>query len=91
MAKDVNSVSPLCGTDDVTGLPVPIQLDPVTGRVLAELYIVSSSTSTLSPTRSLKDVNSVSALLGLADDSSGLLVPVIDHRNGYLYADLLQE
>ena len=86
---DANSVSVLCGKSDSDNSVMPFQIDPVTGYVLAEITIVADDTSVLSSGWAQKDANSVSTLLGSADDFSGLLVPVIDRRNNYLYADLL--
>lgn len=87
---DGNNVSVLCGKSDLDNSVMPFQIDPVTGAILAELDIVTDSTSILSPARAQKDVNSVATLLGVADDSSGLLVPVIDRRNNLLYVDVLE-
>ena len=89
--KDENSVAPLYGIDNVTGLPTPVQMDPVTGRVLIEIYVVSDAGGVLSNGWAAKDGNSVSTLLGEADDGSGLLIPVFDNRNDFIYLDLIQE
>ena len=85
---DANSVSVLCGKSDSDNSVMPFQIDPVTGYILAEITLVADETSVLSDGWAQKDANSVSTLLGVADDSSGLLVPVIDRRNSYFYADL---
>lgn len=87
--KDANSVAVLCGKSDLDGSVLPFQIDPVTGYILAEIYIVADEASVLSSGRAAKDGNSVATILGVADDSSGFLVPVIDHRNNYFFADLV--
>lgn len=89
--KDANSVAVLCGISDADGSVMPIQIDPVTGGILAEIYIVTEDTHVLPPGLALKDANSSPTLLGIADDASGLLVPVMHHETGYLFADVLEE
>lgn len=86
---DSNSVSTFCGIDSVTGDPIPVQIDPVTGRILAELYLVSDVTTTPVPVE--KDANSVSTVVAQADNSSLLYSVVFDTRNKLCLADILQE
>lgn len=89
--KDENSVAILGGVSDLDGSVLPIQIDPVSGGILIEVYIVSDGTSVLSAGRAGKDGNSSSTLLGVADDASGLLIPGFDNRNNYLWMDILTE
>jgi hypothetical protein len=87
--KDANSVSTFMAVDNVTGSPVPVQIDPVTGRILAELYLVADTTTTPVPVE--KDANSVATVAALADDSSGVYSVVFDQRNSLPLIDLVQE
>lgn len=90
--KDENSVATMVAADSVTGLPSPIQIDPVTGRIMAEIYSVTTSVPVFSENEALKDENSVSTTTGILDsDSTKALTCLIDNRNGFLYADILQE
>lgn len=90
--KDGNSVAMMSGIDNVTGLPVNVRIDPVTDRVLAEIYIVPSTVPVLSETASVKDGNSAGTTTGIKDnDSTSVLSTIIDNRNNLLYADILVE
>ena len=75
--------------DNTTSAVVPVQIDPVTGRILAELYLVSDTTTTPVPVE--KDGNSVATIVAQADNSSLLYSVVFDQRNSYPLVDLLQE
>lgn len=86
--KDVNGVSTLCGVSDLDGSVMPIQIDPVTGYILAKLTAVSNDTPVLSNGWARKDVNGSATILGVADDSSGLLVPAMYNVNGQLFVDV---
>jgi hypothetical protein len=86
MPKDANSSSVLMGIDNVTGLPVPIQIDPVTGYVLAKLIEISNDPISLID-RAVKDGNSSSTLIGEKDDGSGVESFHIRASNGALLVD----
>ena len=88
MPKDQNSASTLMGIDNVTGSPVPIQIDPVTGRILMYILLVNDLGGLVSPQRALKDGNSTSTLIATGDDGS-IYIPAIDNRNSYLYLNLI--
>lgn len=86
MPKDSNSVSPIqCLGDD--GKIYPLQIDPVIGYVLIELYAEGSG-SAVSDGTAKKDQNSVSTIL-CETDTIGNLTPTIDYSNNYLHIDLL--
>lgn len=87
--KDGNSVSVLCGKSDLDGSVLPIQIDPVTGRILVEIHVVADESGLFFSGRAAKDGNSVATILGVADDASNLIVPAIDHRNGLVFCDLI--
>lgn len=92
MPKDQNSVAPMYGISNVNASTIlPIQIDPVTNRIIAEITIISSSNSVLSGANAAKDGNSSATILCQKDDSSGNLVPVMDHTNKILFVDLLKE
>lgn len=86
--KDVNSVSTLCGVSDLDGSVMPVLIDPVTGGVLVEVTFVVNDTPVLSHGWAMKDVNSSSTLLGVADDGSGLLVPAMYQGTASLFVDM---
>ena len=67
---------------------VPIRVDPVTGRLLIEIYYLPEVARTLNRTKI--DENSEDVSKAINDD--GDIVPLlIDSRNGYLLVDLLVE
>lgn len=86
---DENSVPTLCGISDLDGSVIPIQIDPVTGRILIELMNSINNSPVLSGGRAAKDGNSVATILGTADDGSGVLIPGIYHTNQLLFVDLI--
>ena len=86
--KDANSSSTILGIDNVTGGIVPIQIDPVTGKILIYVEIVNDLGGSPSPTRALKDSNSTSTLIATGDDGN-IYIPTVDNRNNYLYLNLI--
>ncbi len=88
---DANSVPTYCGVSSVDGSVIPIQIDPVTGRVLIEITGVTDESSVTSPEWAQKDANSTATVLAVKSDMSGLGVPVIDRRNNLLFVDILFE
>lgn len=87
--KDANSVATMCGISDLDGSVMPLQFDPVTGRLLIEVYVVTDEGGQ-TVNRARKDSNSVSTIIGVSD-TTGVLIPIIDHRNGYLFCDVIDE
>lgn len=88
--RDANFVPIVIGQNDTTSGTLELELDFVTGEVLAELYLNSNGSSSAPVQRALRDANFIPNLIGLADDSSGhTLSAAIDSRNGYLYCDTI--
>lgn len=90
-AFDTNFIpTMLMGVSSVDGVtPVPVHIDPVTGRVMGINNIVSSSSS-VNKTRAAFDGNYVPTSLGVTND--GAQTPttlLIDSRNNNLYADVI--
>ena len=83
--KDQNSISPILGYGD-DGKIYPLQIDPVTGSLLIELYSEGSGTE-ISDGTAKKDSNSVATML-CDTDTTGQLIPTIDASNNYLHIDL---
>jgi hypothetical protein len=66
----------------------PLQVDPVTLRLLIDINISSSSGSII-PTHDKRDQNRVPTAYGVTDDVNKTLSPlIIDHTNGYLFVDI---
>ena len=66
-------------------------VDPVTGRLLLDITIVSDPGSTTLNTDKI-DENSEHLAQGVTDDASLTPTPFhIDNRNGLLFVDLLEE
>lgn len=88
---DENSVSTIYGVSSVDGVTIlPLQIDPVTGRVLAEIDGTLDVTSVLKD-RAIKDDNSVATMLAVADDDSGVLPLMMDSTNNKVFVDLVVE
>lgn len=89
--KDDNSVSIIYGVSSVDGVTIlPLKIDPVTGRVLAEIDTTLDVPPVLQD-RAIKDDNSVSTMLCVADDDSGVLPLMIDSTNNEVFIDLVIE
>lgn len=89
--RDANFVTVGMGVSSVDGVtPLPILVDVVTGRLLVEIAIVTDVVGTLPSAPAARDANHVT--VGLASDGSGNPLPLmIDHRNNFLYLDVLVE
>lgn len=85
--RDNNHIPVMLGRGD-NGETLPVKIDHVTGRILAEIYITTDSGSEIT-TRAIRDNNRIPVLLGEADNSSGVLAAAIDARNGYVHADII--
>lgn len=73
VVRDQNYVPVLMGVSSSDGItPVPIQIDPVSGRVLVNITIIASETPTV-VTRIPRDNNFVPVLAG-ASTSDGITV-----------------
>jgi len=87
-AKRDENYEPTALAVDTNGNTEPLRVDPVTGRLLIEIYIVSSTTpATLAGKR---DENRIPSGLAVTDDGTPTPL-IIDNRNGYLFVDLLRE
>jgi hypothetical protein len=85
--KDSNSVAVMCGVSDFDGSVMPIQIDPVTGGILAAITVVSDDIPVV-VVRALKDQNGAATIIG-ASDTSGVIVPSMYHVNSQLFADVI--
>ena len=86
--RDINGVSVLCGVSDLDGSVMPLQIDPVTGRLLIEIVGATNASPVLSHGWAVKDANGTATLLGVTDNATGLLIPEIYNGNSRLWVEL---
>lgn len=68
--------------------PNPLNVDPVTNRLLIDVTIDSSPSSTLRA-RDARDANHVPTAYGVSDTDGNTPLPLlIDHNNNYLFVDI---
>lgn len=89
--RDANHIPVMIGIGD-NGETMPVAIDHVTGRVLAEIHSLGSSASNSFVTRALHDANHVGTTMGVSDDSNDTHISIaIDHRNGFPIVDMTVE
>lgn len=93
LKRDENRVTVGGGvTDDSNKTVEPLRTDPVTGRLLIEIYGVTSTTPSTLKTVAYKDGNYANTGIAVTDDANSTVTPlIIDSRNNYLFVDLLIE
>lgn len=89
LKRDENRKVVGAGIDYVTLItPVPLHVDPVTGRLLIDVTTDNSPSSVL-PTKDKRDENHIPTSYGVsASDLTTPLPFLIDHNNGYLFVDI---
>lgn len=89
--RDQNYKTVTLGYDETSGEPIEVAIDPLTGRILAEIIPVSADTPPTSPTAFHRDSNSV-PVAGLYNETTGGVEPMyIDADNGGIRADVVIE
>lgn len=82
---------PVGGAINLTDLStaLPLQVDPVTNRLLIDVTMDNSPSSTLL-THDVRDGNHVPTAYGVS--ATDLVTPLpllVDHNNGYLFVDII--
>lgn len=86
--RDEQTKVVVLGYDAVSGLPIEVAVDPITGYLLAELEAVSEDTPPVPPTALRRDQNTMMTWGGL-NESTGLVEPIyIDADNGGIRAEV---
>lgn len=90
--RDENRVPVLLGVSSVDGVtPVPIRVDPLTGRVLANILAIDEFASTNPEIK--RDENRIQVGTAVTDDSNQTVKPLLSDPNnvGRLLADVVIE
>ena len=89
MAKDQNHKSTALAKD-TNGNPAPLKVDPITGRLIIEIYAVSNPVNHVLNTNNKIDENYKEASLAVYNNDN--VIPLhIDNTNGYLFVDINDE
>lgn len=90
LKRDENS-EVVVGGVDTDGAIKPLLVDPVTGRLLIDIEVVSEPISPILNKNKI-DENRESTSQGVGDDSTADEIPFhIDSRNGNLFLDVIVE
>ena len=86
--RDPNYIPVVLGASTVDGTPLPLQIDPVTGRILATIVAVGSIPSNV-PTGNVKrDDNRIPVMAGASTVDNVTLLPLqVDVATGGLIVD----
>lgn len=82
--RDDNFENVSLAVDNVTGLPVPLKVDPITGYLLVDIVVESSSDLNIS---SKIDENFEGVAMA-TDDSTGLARPLKVNNNNKLLCNI---
>ena len=87
--RDQNNVTAGLGVSETDGVTtIPFYVDSLTGRVLLSISSVSEAGGVVADNLAERDQNNVPTMLATFSDDSGIGIPAIDNRNGYLYFDI---
>lgn len=88
--RDANRVPAAISQSDASRITLPWQIDHITGRLLVSFSVVADAGGTVPIQPDRRDDNRVPAFLAEADNNARVVVPpVVDHRNSYLYANVI--
>ena len=87
--RDENYQPPAYGKSTANNDLLPFKVDPVTGRLLVEIKVVSSLPSNLPGSKI--DANRTPAALGVSDDANKEPMPLLTDDDGNLICDVIVE
>lgn len=77
--RDANRVTTAMGVSSVDGTPLPIQVDAVTGKLLAKAEGISSSLATEAPAK--RDANRITGIMGVNSSDGETPIPLSVDEN----------